>query len=355
MRKPLDLRLHTSLPPERRAQLRGSRRELGLQHGRHMQGAIHAFLRDRRARVEALLTDAQSHGTLSARCGEHARLIERHLPDIAEEIHGLAEGAGIDVADAYLLQLRRELVGFSAIPRALAARGDCTTFGRCRGGTALIGQTVDLNGDMAREATALDITHADGRRLLMLSFTGLLGYLGINDRGFAVGINLVLAGRWQPGIPDYLVIRHLLDTCGTVDQALDRIAALPLASSRTLTLCDGQRLVNVEHVLNDIAVIEGEELVHANHFLHPRFQPVDELNPFARGSSLRRQDACAAALRALPFDAAPAQYMRLLDEPPIDVPPKADIRRECTVASALMRVAEGELFIHPRGAAPAPH
>jgi isopenicillin-N N-acyltransferase like protein len=355
MPKPLNLRLQTSLPAERRVQLRGSRRELGLQHGRQLQGAIDRFLHDRRARVEALLTDPGAHATLSERCGEHARLIERHLPDMAEEIHGLAEGAGIDVSDAYLLQLRRELVGFSAMPRAAAAGGDCTTFGRCRGAVAVIGQTVDLNGDMAREATALDITHADGPRLLMLSFTGLLGYLGLNDRGLAIGLNLVLAGRWQTGIPEYMVIRHLLDTCATVDEAIERMRSLPLASSRALTLCDGRRLVTVEHVLNEFELFEGEELVHANHFLHPRFQPVDELNPFARGSSLRRQDACAAALRALPFDAAPAQYLRMLDEPPIDVPPKADIRRECTVASALMRIAEGELFIHPRSGATAPH
>jgi predicted choloylglycine hydrolase len=347
------MRLHTSLPAERRVQARGSHRELGLQHGRQLQGAIHGFLQDRRARVEALLMDTQSHATLGPRCHEYARLIERHLPGLAEEVHGLAEGAGIEVADAYLLQLRRELVGFSSMPRPVATGGDCTTLARCRGETAVIAQTVDLNGDMAREATALDITHADGRRLLMLSFTGLLGYLGLNDRGLAIGLNLVLAGRWQPGIPEYMLIRHLLDTCDSVDAALERMRALPLASSRALTLCDGRRLVVVEHVLNDIQLLEGEELMHTNHFLHPHFQQADELNPFSRGSSLRRLDACAAGLRALPFDAAPAQYLRLLDEPPIDVPPKADIRRECTVASALMRVAEGELFIHPRSSAPA--
>lgn len=351
MPDPQSLRLRTSLPAERRAILRGSHRDLGLQHGRQMREAIHAFLQDRRARIDAIVTsDAAS---VAGRCRAHIDAIERHLPELADEVHGLADGAEIGIEDAYLLQLRRELVGYSAIPRA-AAGGDCTTFGRVRGGAGVIGQTVDLNGDMARELTALDITHADGRRLLMLSFTGLLGYLGLNDRGLAIGLNLVLAGRWSTDLPDYAVIRHLLDTCGSVDEALDRLPELPLASSRALTLCDGQRLVTVEHVLNEVALLEGEELLHANHFLHERFRAGDELNPFARGSSLKRLDACATGLHALPFDAPPEDYLRMLDTPPIDVPAQADIRRECTVASAVMRVPAGELVIHPRGAGPSP-
>ena len=71
----------------------------------------------------------------------------------------------------------------------------------------------------------LDIGRADhGRRSLLLSFGGLLGYLGINSDGLAIGLNLVLGGDWGPGIPPYLAIRHLLDSAGSVAEALELLA-----------------------------------------------------------------------------------------------------------------------------------
>ncbi|MEQ8967435.1 MAG: C45 family peptidase [Azospirillaceae bacterium] len=349
MTVPRPLSLDTDVPPARRVTAAGSRFEIGRSHGESQRAAIRAFLDDRTARLGAVLGRATTLEDVAGSIEAHAAVAEAHLPAIAEEVAGLAEGAGIDRREAWLLQLRRELTGYRSV-RARAG-GDCTTFGRLIPAGpgpegAVIGQTVDLNGDMAPELTVLDLTPRDtGRRVLMASFTGLLGYLGMNDRGLAVGLSLVLAGQWRPGIPGYMAIRHLLDAASTVDEALDALAALPLASSRALTITDGRRLVTVEHVLDERVVLEGDCQVHTNHFLHDGFAERDELNPFALTSSRRRFDACAAMLRDLPVHAGAEAYLARMAEPPIDVSAPDDIRREWTVATAILRPDRGEMTL----------
>jgi len=356
------LSLETDVPAEHRVTAAGSRYDIGRRHGECRRAAIHAFLGDRTTRLGAVLGPEATAAAFAAAIDAHAAVIEARLPAIAEEIAGLADGAGIGRREAYLLQLRRELAGY----RSVRPGGDCTTFGRLirpgpAPGGAVLGQTVDLNGDMAPELCVLDLTPSDtGRRVLMASFTGLLGYLGMNDRGLAVGLSLVLAGRWRPGIPGYMAIRHLLDGAATVEEALDLLAALPLASSRALTVTDGRRLVTVEYVLDERVVFEGEEQVHANHFLHDGFAERDELNPFAATSSRRRFEACAAMLRELRPDARADVYLDRMAAAPIGVPAPDDIRREWTVASVVMRPDRGEMTLRrgmsmtERPAAPPP-
>lgn len=338
------LALFTNLPNERRLRLSGSRYQIGYGHGVAHRVRIQRFLADRLTRLTALVS-AEKASRFPALVPEYMRVIEATLPETAEELRGLAAGAAITLEDAYLLQLRREFTGYQSV----RAHGDCTTFARLAAGRTVLGQTIDLNGDMAPEMTVMEVEHSAGRRVLLVSFTGLLGYLGMNDHGLCICLNLVLAGEWRSGIPGYMAIRHLLDEASTVEECLALLRRLPLASSRSLTISDGTRLVTVEYILDEMTVLEDRELVHANHFLHPDFAARDELNPFARTSSLRRQDACAAALKRLPVDADVAAYLEFLDAPPIYVAPNDDIRRECTVGAVVMCPDLGSMFVKQRG------
>lgn len=321
--------------------LEGSRFEIGLQHGERQRGPIQAFLNDRLTRINALVEEPMTPTALHTVIEQYRCVIAEWLPDMYEELRGLAQGAQISVAQALLLQLRRELVGFTKI----RTDGDCTTFGRRQEGRTVLGQTIDLNGDMERELTAMRVCHSDGRTVLLASFTGLLGYLGMNDRGLAICLNLVLGGQWGPGIPGYMAIRHLLDEAASVDDCLALLRDLPLASSRALTICDRSRLVTVEYIRNEMRVLEGPLLVHANHFLDDAFGGRDELNPFARTSSMRRQDACRTGIGNVDHDGAAQHYFALLGSTPIHVAPDGNMRRECTVGAVVMRPDAGEMIV----------
>jgi hypothetical protein len=325
----------------------GGPRDAGRQHGAARGPALRAFLDDGLARLNRILPSAVTREQLRPTVEAYGAAIEAATPVLAEEIRGLAEGAGIDRHDAVLLQIRREVLGYQKVPTL----GDCSTYARVAdrsGGEPVLAQTVDLNGDLDDQIAVLHVgAPGPGRRALVLSFAGLLGYLGVNSSGLAVGLNLVLGGDWRPGLPPYLAIRHLLDTADSVEAAVKILGGLPLASSRSIMLCDRDTAGYAELLGDEVRFVPAAQPIHTNHFLHPDLAPSDELNVFARNSSHSRLDACRAALADLPATADAEEHFALLSQPPICVGDAGDIRRERTVAGVVALPGRGELHVRP--------
>ncbi|MFL6162587.1 MAG: C45 family autoproteolytic acyltransferase/hydrolase [Jatrophihabitantaceae bacterium] len=317
--------------------------QLGYQHGAGRRAALQAFLADGLCRLEQLVSKPVSMRSLAPVLAAYDEQISLASPQLARELDGLADGARISRDEALLMQLRREITGYQRIP----TMGDCTTYARC-GSRPVLAQTIDLNGNLDDQITIVEVSPAASpRRSLILSFGGLLGYLGLNSDGLAIGLNLVLGGNWRPGLPPYLAIRHLLDCASSVDEAITLLGRLPLSSSRSLTLCDSTKVVCVEILDNELATFEGPALAHTNHFLAAGLAERDELNVFARNSSKLRLEAARAGLTQLAADADVERHFELLSAPPICVPDNGDIRREHTVAAVVMLPDRGELHIRP--------
>jgi hypothetical protein len=330
--------------------------EVGYQHGAARADALRAFIRDDLCRINRLAPAPVSLDSLRPALTAYGAAISAATPLLSEEIDGLARGAGISREAAVLLQVRREIIGFQRVP----ARGDCTTYASLSAGpdgTPVLAQTVDLNGDLDDQIAVLDIGLAgSGRRALVLSFGGLLGYLGVNSDGLAIGLNLVLGGEWRPGLPPYLAIRHLLDSAGCVADALRVLRDLPLASSRSLTLCDPASVACVEILGDEQRLVaaahpaQPSQTAHTNHYLHPDFTARDALNVFARNSSVLRLKACEAGLPGLTGPGTGAdveEHFALLTQPAICVAGTGDIRRERTVAAVVLLPGRGELHVRP--------
>ncbi|MFC5472491.1 C45 family autoproteolytic acyltransferase/hydolase [Paraherbaspirillum soli] len=320
--------------------LSGDSYAIGHQHGSALKERIIAFRDDALYRINRILHKPTSMAELSPQIDAYVEAIRTYTPALLDEIRGLADGAGMLFEEAVLLQIRREMIGYSRT----RTNGDCTTFARS-GPSAALGQTIDLNGNMEQQLCILNVSRSNSRRVLLLSFTGLLGYLGLNEDGVAIGLNLVLGGSWEPGIPPYLVIRHLLDNAGSAQECMELLRGLRVTGSRSLTICDRHHVFNVEILANTLSVTEHRQSVHANHFLNPAFAEQDQLNIFARNSSVRRQDACHAGLLAIAPDAAPQAYLDMFSQEPIYVPGSSDIRRERTVASVLMTPGDGTMWV----------
>ena len=324
--------------------LRGDPFEVGSQHGAARGAALRAFLAEDLCRINRLTRAPVTLAQLSPALADYAAAISAATPALSEEIAGLASGAGIAPEEAILLQARREIIGYQKIP----ARGDCTTYASLVAGpgrSPVLAQTVDLNGNLDDQISVLDVSLSG--RALMLSFGGLLGYLGINSDGLAIGLNLVLGGTWHPGVPPYLAIRHLLDNASSVAEALEILSGLPLASSRSLTLCDTTAVACVEILGDELRVVAQEQSAHTNHYLHPDFTAADELNIFARNSSLLRLAACQAALAEANSGMGVEGHFALLSQPTICVADTGDIRRERTVAAVVMLPERRELHLRP--------
>jgi hypothetical protein len=269
--------------------LAGGPRAIGQRHGEACAAAIHAFLADRQAQIGLWHAGGIAAAELHPRLEAHLACWRRWLPELVEELEGLAQGAGIDLHQAALLQLRRELIGYSALPSI----GECSTIAARKTGShpyAFLAQTVDLAGDLAPLARVQRIC---GRArgcpdILMFSFAGLLGYLGMNSAGLCVGINMILAGTWDIGVPPYLTVRRLLE-CRSVDECLEQLGRWPHASSRALTLMDERRLVVAEFAPHRLCVsADQEQTAHTNHILDARLAADDRINILSRNGSRRR-------------------------------------------------------------------
>ncbi|MEK9497618.1 C45 family peptidase [Photorhabdus sp. P32] len=319
--------------------LNGDALTRGIQHGQQQRVTLQAFADDGLCRLNQLSNTSHSLQSLASTISAYRSQVETWLPDLAQEVEGLAIGASLPPDLAWLLQLRREVIGYSSI-----TTGDCTTLSSLKG-VRLLAQTVDLNGNLDDFISVLDCQGPHYRSLL-LSFAGLLGYLGLNNAGLAVGLNLVLGGNWGIGVPPYLVIRHLLDNCVSIEQALEELNRIPLSSSRSFTLCDKHRAVCVESLNNQLRIVEdGITTTHTNHFLHVDFIPQDKINIFAKNSSLHRLEIARTLTNREQIDVE--DCFTLFAKPPIYVGNNGNIRRERTISSVVMLPEQGVMLLCP--------
>jgi hypothetical protein len=85
----------------------GNARDIGYQHGNQARDLVHEHLRTALGKLSAGGVD---HDEARRRAKLHYQpYIERYTPLFAQELAGLAEGAGMAPEDAYILQLRAEL------------------------------------------------------------------------------------------------------------------------------------------------------------------------------------------------------------------------------------------------------
>ena len=117
-------------------------------------------------------------------------MFETLCPDLLTEAAGLAEGAGLTLADVLVAQLRGEL--------AQVSDGACTTFAIDPRGTVtntiFIGQTSDNLPELERFGCVLKLRSMHKPTVLMWIFGGMLGDHDINEHGVSQFAN-ALGGR----------------------------------------------------------------------------------------------------------------------------------------------------------------
>jgi predicted choloylglycine hydrolase len=104
-----------------------------------------------------------------------------------------------------------------------------------------------------------------GRRVIGMSdcLWGLLD--GMNDAGLAV--SLAFGGRREtgPGFAVPLVVRYLLETCGTTEQAVKALARLPAQASYNLTIVDRAGAAVTARIAHDRPLALAPAPVATNH------------------------------------------------------------------------------------------
>jgi isopenicillin-N N-acyltransferase like protein len=217
----------------------GTHREIGKQFGEACRDLILLHRDKALARLESKNNISAARAREAA--AEYRDTVIEHARFFDEEVQGLAEGAGIDLSDAYLLQLRAEL-GVTTPPDLIDGADECTSFAALpdatKNGKPLIGQNADLPAFYGEISVVVELIPDDQPTVLMLTPAGQMSYIGINDQGMGVFANFVTCDGWRVGFPRYFLSRLAL-THDRVDDAIAAIRSVPRASSRNVIMIDG--------------------------------------------------------------------------------------------------------------------
>jgi isopenicillin-N N-acyltransferase-like protein len=220
-------------------------------------------------------------------------------PELLEEVEGIAAGAGQDPLELLAINARTELLA----PRSAA---ECSVIGREADGRVELAQTWDWHPDLA-SARVLVTTAVAGRPwFTTVTEAGILAKLGLNEHGLGCGLNFLTcsADGGLDGVPIHILLRILLEQCGSAADALGLLLGERVNASSCVTVAvsepGGAALFAVELSPGGAAVVWPDadgRLIHTNHFLSPPARGEDT-QPRTYPSTLLRRRHLERALRA---------------------------------------------------------
>jgi isopenicillin-N N-acyltransferase-like protein len=283
-------------------------------------------------------------------------------PALADEIAGVAAGAGLDVWRIAALNARTEVLAAAGA----ASRAECSAF-VARGAPGEPPRTVqtwDWHDHLRGGLLATRLEPRPGHAVHLFTEMGIVGKIGLNGAGLGLHFNILAhADDGGPtGVPVHVVARRILDDATTIDEATALAASAPVSASTVLTVVtfDGRSGAarGLELSPAGLAVLEPDGdgvLLHTNHFLDPELARGERHGPEDPGT-YGRLDELARRTPALRAAADPtARASALLDHreaTPLCCHPEpgagAGDRWE-TLLTAALDLGAGELLLHEGG------
>lgn len=223
-------------------------------------------------------------------------------PAIADEIEGVAAGAGLDPWLLGALNGRTEILAAAAV----GGEGECSTSVTLPGGglAPRTIQTWDWHDTLAHVMVLRAVEVRPGRRVCTLTEFGIVGKIGVNSAGLGVHFNVLrhVSDNADIGVPVHVVADRILAEASTVDDAMAvaRSARLSASSVLTVVTADAASCLELSPAgVAELPAVDGK-LVHTNHFLDPSLAPGERTVPeesttTARLAELRTRAAALAA------------------------------------------------------------
>jgi isopenicillin-N N-acyltransferase-like protein len=303
----------TTIPHVRVA---GTSLQRGRQYGTQAAGRVHRSVQEYR-QVFAHYA-GWDWETVRREAARFEAPIADFRPAYLQEMRGIAEGAGLDLADVLAINVRTEVMYAATARQApLAAHeahqppAECSAFAvvpvpcsPSRPATTLIGQNWDWLLHAAHTIVMLEVRQDDGPDFVTVVEAGLLAKTGMNAAGLGLATNALVteADVGAPGLPYHVLLRAVLD-CETVTDALATLQAGYRSSSANYLIAHASgAALDVEAAPGDFTRLyplypEDGVLLHTNHFLAPQLHPQD-LSLWAMPSSAVRLQRLRAALTA---------------------------------------------------------
>lgn len=265
----------------------GSCFEQGRQHGAALAPTI------RRILEEVLYPEDWNRERVGQYLGILETNMQRHCPEMIEDMHGIAEGSDLPYSD---------ILAYNCLADLWQVNAFCTnvSFQFTPEGPA-VGKTNDIGKDAQHYHALFRREHGDGAAMLWATWPGTVwANCFVNGQGLAFGgASVTKQVRNEAGIASNVLLRVLGDQAGSVEQAVSLLRDIPIMHHpANITLADSSgRLVVVEKSPDGCGVREPDEsgaLFATNHFCTPGLcgtdTPTGELkvNSEARFANLQR-------------------------------------------------------------------
>jgi isopenicillin-N N-acyltransferase-like protein len=300
---------------------------------------------------------------LAARGREVEARVRAFRPALADEIEGIAAGAGQAPEAIFAINARTELLAGGAIAgNAL----ECSTVAMLDGDRALLAQNWDFHPDLAGARVVWTI---DEPGLTTFTEAGVVGKIGVSSAGVALAINFLGtdADGGLDGVPIHVLARALLEEVRTVQDARALIESTPVSASVAMTVAGPDAGGGVGALAFELwpgGVVEVApdrgSIAHTNHFLvavgarDVQADCADAPSTHDRLGQLR--DAIANGLEPDTAQLAELLSSRAGAEPifRIDDGTAPWIVRCSTLATLLFEVPSGRMWLRGDGDAAAP-
>ena len=343
-----------SLPfPELKAA--GSPGAMGLVHGKafatqvkHNVAFYLEYLSSRTGRdKKGLLTIAHTF----------TKVIAKHVPELFEEMTGIAKGARCQLDEILTVNARSDLLVLgrgktNKIDKPLQATPGCTALAleeHVDGQPLLaLGQNWDWNRALRKNSVVLRLKPAVGPRIVTFTEAGMVGKIGFNDRRLGVCLNFLRHRsddpEGAPGVPVHCLLRAVMG-CDSLEGAAQLVSRVPRCASANFLMAQYVEkdpvALDLEWTPSAIGRLHAKHgvLVHTNHFMDRVLgQNVESGNSFQRSA---RSERMAVDLREETRD--PAERMKRVlsrgDENPVP------LSRKSTQAGIVMDLGRNRLHL----------
>jgi len=215
-------------------------------------------------------------------------VVGQYMPELVEEIHGVAEGAGIDYDTVMTLTMTAPFDPEEVPGCSIVAVMPEKTVDR----QMIVGRNFDMFEDVSKEGATTFCTYPEGGYASVGNCDIWVGrWDGLNEAGLFTGSTSIHLPGPRPVLPGpvgWFTGRYVLDNCATAEEALKFFKLLPRTGSGGRLIADSSG-----HAVVVEAGVEGYEirypedglLVVTNHAVSQRFSGKE---PFVPESSRPR-------------------------------------------------------------------
>jgi len=271
--------------------------------------------------------------------------IARVFPRILDELHGFAEGCHARYED---------VLSFIAGIGIWKPSPACSLFAAAGANGTIFGRNYDFFYSFADYAEHI-VLAPDGALSSAGDSDVFIGREdGVNEKGLAVGMSSVESKARGPGLNFGLAVRCILDSCGSVQSALDSVRRIHFSTSTNYLLADRSGAMAVAETSPErVRVREPKAderfLVATNHFVHQDMAGQEDLGQRAP-DSVQRFDAIARVMAGARGDLTVGKAEAVLSDNGSSVCAHYDDIRLGTLWSTVANLTARKLFLaegHP--------